>query len=158
MRTIRGLQVNSRKSEFAVDRARGHIKHALSGLQYRVEPLRSEHGDIEPRRRTELESTGYTACGQCWLPSGVVDRRQPGQIAPGDVNAPGVTRWAVLGDPGAQQAYFDALALQVGTDQAQQMLARINRRAGDAWVYHARLDRERPQTQKSPPPREGWGA
>ena len=104
-----------------------------------LEPLPDGH--LASGRADALELQGYSAAGQCWLPPDANDRRQAAQIAPGDANAPGVTRWAVLVSHSALQAAFDALALQHGPDQAGKMLPRICREAGERWIYRARLER-----------------
>lgn len=130
----------NRAEDWTFDMPAGLATHAPTGLVYHLEPLPGGH--LAPGRADALEALGLTAAGECWLPDGTPDRRPTAKIAPGDANAPGVTRWAVLASHSALQAAFDALAAQYGPEQAaHQILPRINREAGERWIYRVRLER-----------------
>lgn len=144
-------RATSRADDWTFDMPAGLATHTPTGLVLRIEPLHGDPpgGQLAPGRADTLEAQGYTACGQCWLPPGVKDRRAPGQIDAGDANAPGVTQWAVLAVHSALQAAFDALALQHGPEQAGKMLPRIPREAGERWVFRARLERGWPDGRRA---------
>lgn len=128
-----------RADEWTFDMPAGLATHVPTGIVYHIEPLPG--GQLAPGRADALEALGYSAAGQCWMPDGTPDRRDATRIAPGDANAPGVMRWAVLAKHEALQAAFDALAQQHGADQAGRMLPAINREAGERWIFRARLER-----------------
>lgn len=140
-------RASERTADWAYDMPAGLATHAPTGLAFRLEPLPG--GQLAPGRADALEAEGYTAAGKCWLPPGTPDRRQAAQIEPGDANAPGVHEWAVLARHSALQAAFDALAQAHGADQAGKMLAALGRRAGDGWVFRARLERGWPDGRRA---------
>lgn len=130
---------HKRADAWTFDMPTGAATHAPTGLVFRLEPLPG--GYLAPGRADALEAQGYTAAGSAWLPPATKDRRQAAQIAPGDANPAGVDRWAVLAMPQALQAAFDALVQQHGPQDAQRMLARICREAGERWIFRVRLER-----------------
>lgn len=57
-----------------------------------------------------------TAIGKCWTPDG--------------------REWGAITTPELMQATFDALKEKNGPHNAQQMLARLAREAGEVWAWH----------------------
>ena len=136
-------RIKQREDDYTANVEQASVTHQPTGLVFRVEA--APELSINPARLAALEIAGLVACGACWLPPGVIDRRKAHQIVPGDANAAGVDKWMLFVSVERWQAVFDDLMLTHGPDQAQQMLASSARRAGDAWIYRARLDRERPK-------------
>lgn len=123
------LHKRARSEEWAFDMPAGRATHVPSGLVLLLVP--DPPGQAPP---------GWRLVGQCALPRGVTDRRPPGQIAPGDANAPEVGQWVILAQENALQAALSALERRHGA-QGQAVLGRVCREAGERWVFKARLER-----------------
>ncbi|MCW5648338.1 MAG: hypothetical protein KIS62_01195 [Ramlibacter sp.] len=132
-------KARARADEWTFDMPAGMVTHLPTGLQFRMEPLPA--GALGPGRADALESAGYTSAGKCWLPATTPDRREATRIAPGDANAPGVHEWAILAKTEALQAALDVLAMKHGATDAARMLPALSSRAGDGWIFRARLER-----------------
>jgi hypothetical protein len=117
----------------------GSAHHTATGLTILVHPQ-------------GLTVGGMVLAGSCWLAAGVVDRRNPGAVAAGDPNRPGVDRWGLWAPaegPGSLQQAMQALLATMPAHDATQALARLKREAGELWLFRARIDRERPRPQSA---------
>ena len=69
----------------------------------------------------EKEHEGSTAIGKCWTPDG--------------------REWGVVTTPESLQKVFGDMSKTNGERNAQQMIARLAREAGETWVWHKSRER-----------------
>lgn len=147
-----------RKDEWSpFDMARGRFTHLPTGIAFWMFPEWHGRLDVHPARAQprawddvdlgELGQWKYMARAR--LPNDTPDRRPAGFPGPGDANARGLGEWPVLAAAERLQAVLDEYTLRHGPATARDMLEALGRDAANAWIFRARLDRNRTDSTRA---------
>jgi hypothetical protein len=128
----------ARAADWAFDMAAGLATHTATGLVVHIVPQGSPR--FEPWQHA-TERHGVIYMGSAALPHGLADKRRPEAVAAHDANAVGVAAWLLWADAASHKDAFVGLHIQHG-HAAHAMLRRIQREAGQRWVYRATLERK----------------
>lgn len=162
-------RLKAREGEFAVARELGVITHTPTAVVYRAEPLTdADLAELRtvlgrpgcelwhalahvgaawpPKRRQRLAL--YAPCRILAMQGTCSDLRSPASVPPGHANPLGVRTWALWVDVATLKQAVWAWGASHSPAVVADMEQALSRRAGQAWIYTARLDRERPPVQK----------